>query len=217
MLRRYSSARGHQADHDPTLGFAFGWRLEILRAPLWLRDLAGAWIFYSVLPAWPGLKPRFERIARFAPWIGLVLGGLQSFLWLVLIRADWPTSAVALLVIGLGAWLSGGLHLDGLMDTADGLAAGRERCLQAMDDSCVGASGVQALLVVVLLQIAALLRLGSLAPLALLIAAFWGRCAPLWAMARFFYLREGQAGTASFHRRYRQGWQELVWVSCRRL
>ncbi|MED5469391.1 MAG: adenosylcobinamide-GDP ribazoletransferase, partial [Cyanobacteriota bacterium] len=150
-----------------------------MRAPLWLRDLAGAWIFYSVLPAWPGLKPRFERIARFAPWIGLVLGGLQSFLWLVLIRADWPTSSVALLVIGLGPWLSGGLHLDGLMDTADGLAAGRERCLQAMDDSCVGASGVQALLVVVLLQIAALPRLGSLAPLALLIAAFWGRCAPL--------------------------------------
>ena len=210
MLRRYFSATGHQADHDPTLGFAFGWRLEILRAPLWLRDLAGAWIFYSVLPAWPGLKPRFERIARFAPWIGLVLGGLQSFLWLVLIRADWPTSAVALLVIGLGAWLSGGLHLDGLMDTADGLAAGRERCLQAMDDSCVGASGVQALLVVVLLQIAALIRLGSLAPLALLIAAFWGRCAPLWAMARFFYLREGQAGTASFHRRYRKGWQEAL-------
>ncbi|MED5562323.1 MAG: adenosylcobinamide-GDP ribazoletransferase [Cyanobacteriota bacterium] len=181
-----------------------------MRAPLWLRDLAGAWIFYSVLPAWPGLKPRFERIARFAPWIGLVLGGLQSFLWLVLIRAGWPTSAVALLVIGLGAWLSGGLHLDGLMDTADGLAAGRERCLQAMDDSCVGASGVQALLVVVLLQIAALLRLGSLAPLALLIAAFWGRCAPLWAMARFFYLREEQAGTASFHRRYRKGWQEAL-------
>ena len=29
-------------------------------------------------------------------------------------------------------------------------------------------------------------------------------------MARFFYLREGQAGTASFHRRYRQGWQEAL-------
>ncbi|MFL0756259.1 MAG: adenosylcobinamide-GDP ribazoletransferase, partial [Prochlorococcus sp.] len=129
-------------------------------APSWLRDLAGAWVFYSVLPAWPLLKPRFERIARFAPWIGLVLGGLQSLLWLILTGANWPTAAVALLVIGLGAWLTGGLHLDGLMDMADGLAAGRERCLQAMEDSRVGASGVQALLVVVLIQIAALLRLG---------------------------------------------------------
>ena len=45
--------------------------------PAWLRDLAGAWIFYSVLPAWPWPKPRFQRIARFAPWVGAVLGLLQ--------------------------------------------------------------------------------------------------------------------------------------------
>ena len=210
MVRRCSSVRRHQAVPDPTLDFAFAWSLEILPAPSWLRDLAGAWVFYSVLPAWPLLKPRFERIARFAPWIGLVLGGLQSLLWLILTRANWPTAAVALLVIGLGAWLTGGLHLDGLMDMADGLAAGRERCLQAMEDSRVGASGVQALLVVVLIQIAALLRLGPLAPLALPIAAFWGRCAPLWAMGRFCYLREGCSGTASFHRRYGQGWREAL-------
>ncbi|MGA0162149.1 MAG: adenosylcobinamide-GDP ribazoletransferase, partial [Vulcanococcus sp.] len=35
-----------------------------------LRDWAGAWIFYSVLPLPPGVTPRFERIARFAPWVG---------------------------------------------------------------------------------------------------------------------------------------------------
>ncbi|NCV92754.1 MAG: adenosylcobinamide-GDP ribazoletransferase, partial [Synechococcaceae bacterium WB7_3xG_012] len=35
----------------------------------WLGDLAAAWIFYSVLPLPPGLTPRFERIARFAPWV----------------------------------------------------------------------------------------------------------------------------------------------------
>ncbi len=208
MVRRCCSDRRHQAVPDPTLGFAFEWGLEILPAASWLRDLAGAWVFYSVLPAWPVLKPRFERIARFAPWIGLVLGGLQSLLWLILTHAHWPAAAVALLVIGLGAYLTGGLHLDGLMDTFDGLAAGPARCLQAMEDSRVGASGVQALLVVVLLQIAALIRLGPLAPLALPIAAFWGRCAPLWAMGRFCYLREGSSGTASFHRRYNQGWRE---------
>jgi len=47
-------------------------------SPAWLRDLAGAWIFYSVLPAWPGIAPRFERIARFAPCIGLVLAFRDS-------------------------------------------------------------------------------------------------------------------------------------------
>ncbi|MEB3266749.1 MAG: adenosylcobinamide-GDP ribazoletransferase, partial [Cyanobacteriota bacterium] len=54
------------------------------RVPSWLRDLAGAWIFYSVLPAWPNLAPRFQRIARFAPWIGALLGGLQGLVWWLL-------------------------------------------------------------------------------------------------------------------------------------
>ena len=90
----------------------------------WLSDLAGAWIFYSVLPAWPWLSPRFQRIARFAPWIGLVIGALQALLCWGLLQLGWSTGAAAPLVIALGIWLSGGLHHDGLMDTADGLAAG---------------------------------------------------------------------------------------------
>ena len=93
--------------------------------------------------------------------------------------------------------------MDGLMDTADGLAAGQERCLDAMDDSRVGASGVQALLLVVLLQAGALIRLGAWAPLALVMAAVIGRVAPLGAMAWFPYLRLG--GTAAFHRRHWRG------------
>ncbi|MEA5410639.1 adenosylcobinamide-GDP ribazoletransferase, partial [Synechococcus sp. BA-120 BA3] len=117
-----------------------------LSAPPWLRDLAGAWIFYSVLPAWPAPAPRFERIARFAPWIGAVLGALQGLLWWAL-EGRVPLLAQVALVLALGLWLSGGLHMDGVMDSADGLAAG-DRCLEAMADSRVGASGVQALALV---------------------------------------------------------------------
>ena len=181
--------------------------LRIASLP-WFRDLAGAWIFYSVLPAWPWLSPRFERIARFAPWIGLVIGGLQALLWFLLSAMNWSVESCALLAIALGTWLTGGLHVDGLMDTADGLAAGQERCLEAMDDSRVGASGVQALLLVVLLQAGALIRLGTWAPMALVMAAVIGRVAPLSAMARFPYLRQG--GTAAFHRRHWRG--VLDWV-----
>ena len=164
--------------------------------PSWLRDLSGAWIFYSVLPAWPGIQPRFVRIARFAPWIGAVLGGLQALLWAVLEGRVPPLAQVALL-LALALWLTGGLHMDGAMDTADGLAAG-ERLLEAMDDSRVGASGAQALAQLLLLRGAALACLGAAAPLALLWAAVWGRVAPLAAMAHFPYLRPG--GTAAFHR-----------------
>ena len=172
-----------------------------LPRPAWLADLAGAWIFYSVLPAWPWPAPRFERIARFAPWIGLVLGGLQALLWWSL-QARVPLLAQVALVLAAGLLLSGGLHMDGAMDTADGLAAG-ERLLEAMEDSRVGASGAQALALLLLLRGAALACLGPLAPLPLVAAAVWGRIAPLVAMARFPYLRPG--GSAGFHRRHWAG------------
>ncbi len=169
----------------------------------WLADLAGAWVFYSVLPLPPGLQPRFERIARFAPWVGALIGALEAGLWLLL--APGGLLAQAALVIAFGVWISGGLHLDGAMDTADGLAAGPERCLEAMEDSRVGASGVQALLQVLLLRLGGLALLGAAAPWALVWAAVWGRLAPLLAMQAFPYLRDAHSGTAAFHRRHWRG------------
>ncbi|WP_231884169.1 adenosylcobinamide-GDP ribazoletransferase [Synechococcus sp. MIT S9504] len=177
-------------------------------SPPWLRDLAGAWVFYSVLPGWPWPAPRFERIARFAPWIGAVIGGLMAALWFLLSALNWPPVATAPVVLALGLWLTGGLHLDGLMDTADGLAAGSSRCLEAMDDSRVGASGVQAAFIVLLLQFSALVQLAGFAPAALVFSAIFARVSPLWAMGRFGYLRAQDRGTAAFHRRNWCGWSE---------
>jgi adenosylcobinamide-GDP ribazoletransferase len=154
-----------------------------------------------VLPAGPWIQPRFARIARFAPWIGAVLGGLQALLWAAL-EGRVPTLAQVALVLALALWLTGGLHMDGAMDTADGLAAG-DRLLEAMDDSRVGASGAQALALLLLLRGAALACLGAAAPMALVWAAIWGRVAPLAAMAHFPYLRPG--GTAAFHRHHWAG------------
>ena len=83
-----------------------------------------------------------------------------------------------------------------------------ERRLEAMEDSRVGASGLLALVMVLLLQVAALIQLGGQAPLGLCLAAFWARVAPLWAMARFDYLRAD--GTAAFHREHgRPLWDAL--------
>ncbi|MBD1193294.1 adenosylcobinamide-GDP ribazoletransferase [Vulcanococcus sp. Clear-D1] len=186
--------------------------LAVAKAPFrlaWLGDLAGAWIFYSVLPLPPGITPRFERIARFAPWVALVIGGLEAALWQGLAGAGLVAQLA--LVLALGSALSGGLHLDGAMDTADGLAAGPQRRLEAMDDSRVGASGVQALLQLVLVRIGGLALLAVAAPWGLVWAAVWGRIAPLVAMQLFPYLREPGTGTAAFHRRHWQGWwAELV-------
>lgn len=168
----------------------------------WLADLAGAWVFYSVLPLPPALRPRFERIARFAPWVGAVIGGLEAGLWLLL-GPGGPLAQVAL-VIAFDLWISGGLHVDGAMDTADGLAAGPARRLEAMEDSRVGASGVQALTLLLALRVGGLALLAAAAPWALVWAAVWGRLAPLLAMHHYPYLRQG-VGTAGFHRRHWRG------------
>jgi adenosylcobinamide-GDP ribazoletransferase len=166
-------------------------------------------MFYSVLPAWPGIAPRFQRIARFAPLIGVVLGGVQALLWL-LSEAWLPDGARVALVIALALVLTGGLHHDGALDSADGLAAG-PRALEAMKDSRVGAAAVQAALLLALLRAAGLLCLAPMAAgigaTALVWAGFWGRVAPLLAMHRYPYLRQAPAdrGTAAFHRRHWAG------------
>ena len=80
--------------------------------------------------------------------------------------------------------------------------------LEAMEDSRVGASGVQLSVVVLLLQFAALVRLDSLAPIALLVTSALSRVSPLWAMARFAYLRVN--GTAGFHRHHHKGLGDAV-------
>lgn len=73
-----------------------------------------------------------------------------AFLGVILACTSWlagfvfPPSIVALLLIGILVLLTGGLHWDGWMDTADGLLSGHHghRALEIMKDSRVGANAV---------------------------------------------------------------------------
>ncbi len=154
----------------------------------WLKDLHGAWIFYTILPKIPFLKAKFNHIARFAPYIGIVIGIIQAFIWIILSQNSWSITSIALITIAINFSLTGGLHYDGLIDTADGIAAGKDKCLEAMRDSRVGATGISSLIVIICLQIASLIKIGYFAPLALMISSFWGRTAPLFAIESFPYL-----------------------------
>ena len=91
----------------------------------------------------------------------------------------------AVLAIGLLALLTGGLHLDGLADTADGLGSRRPRdeALAIMRRSDVGPLGVAALLFTVLVQITALATVdpGWPGAGAVLLAAVTGRVAVVLA------------------------------------
>ena len=68
---------------------------------------------------------------------------------------------VALLLVAALALVTGVLHLDGLADVCDGLAArgGRERFLAVMKDSRIGAAGAAGLVLALFLKYQALLAL----------------------------------------------------------
>ena len=113
---------------------------------------------------------------------------MQSFSWLLLTHFNWPISSVALISIAISIFITGGLHIDGLMDTADGIGAGPSKRLEAMKDSRVGAIGVQSLVIILILQIAAILKLGFFAPFAFPLAAFWGRLSQIFAIENYEYI-----------------------------
>lgn len=87
------------------------------------------------------------------PLVGLVLGVWQVVAALIL-SALLPVSVAAIIVLILSVALTGGLHLDGWMDTADGVLShrSRERMLAIMKDSRVGAMGVIAAVLLLSLQ-----------------------------------------------------------------
>jgi adenosylcobinamide-GDP ribazoletransferase len=113
--------------------------LTIIPGPKNLRSVDGGWA------------------AIFFPIIGLLLGA-------VLVLSDFPLRLLAspglcaAVLVAVLAFLTRGLHLDGLSDTFDGLGAGgdRDRMLAIMDDSHVGAFGMIAVLLVLILKIEAI-------------------------------------------------------------
>ncbi len=98
-------------------------------------------------------KEDLGRSTALFPLAGLTIGALLAGLnWLI---SPWLARPLcdALLITAL-AVLTGGLHLDGLADVCDGLAArgGRERFLAVMKDSQVGAIGAAGLVLCLLLK-----------------------------------------------------------------
>lgn len=93
------------------------------------------------------------RALLYYPLVGLLLGILLAGLaWLC---QGLPVSVQATLVLLFWCGLTGGLHLDGLADSADGWMGGlgdRERTLRVMKDSHIGAMGALALMLQLLLK-----------------------------------------------------------------
>ena len=120
------------------------------------------------LAEWVGYSPDMLRTsAAHFPGIGVVVGGVAAavFALLQLLLPDTtftPLVAAAFSTVAT-VWITGGFHEDGLADVADGLGGSydRERALEIMKDSRVGAFGAMALVLALLCKVALLALLGS--------------------------------------------------------
>ena len=163
-----------------------------------VSSFGGAMIFYTRIPL-PEVWPiQFERIARWCPLIGLMLGASLGLMDWGLIWLGFPNLVRSIFIVAIAVGLTGGLHLDGVSDTADGLAVtDPERRLVVMKDSLTGAFGVMAIALVLLLKFAALSELGSERWFCLMVAMGWGRWGQVAAIAFYPYLRA--EGKGAFH------------------
>ena len=174
----------------------------------WSGRFAAAIRFLTIFPL-PGTLGTTEKdlagSTAFFPLVGLLLGCIA-------VPVTWgmyqlfPPMVTAVLTTFILLAFSGGLHLDGLADTADGFFSARpkEKILEIMRDSASGAMGVTALTVLLLLKIACLSSLSTNLIFAVFLMPIAGRSAILLMMALLPYVRlSGGLGSLFYSRRSR--------------
>jgi adenosylcobinamide-GDP ribazoletransferase len=127
--------------------------------------------------------------------------GALSAIVATLLASSLTPLVSAVLGVATSTALTGALHLDGLADTADGRGARtRERALAIMRESTVGAYGVIAITLDLIMRVALLraLTLRHDAIIAATIAGLFSRATPAMLMSFLPYAREGDGIGRSF-------------------
>ena len=131
-----------------------------------LRSLAIAFAMYSRIPmprvAWNSENMRYA--ACFLPFVGVLIGGLEVLLFWGGALLGLSPLVRALLAAALPVLVTGGIHLDGFMDTKDALNSygSREEKLRILKDSRVGAFAVIRLALYFLIFLAAAAEIAAL-------------------------------------------------------
>ncbi len=123
----------------------------------------------GALANWVGFSPAMLRAsAAHFPGVGWLVAGVSCgvaalALW-ALPDSPYRPLVAAVLATVASVWLTGGFHEDGLADLIDGLGGSmqRERALEIMKDSRIGAFGAMALVLALMAKVALLALLGSL-------------------------------------------------------
>lgn len=133
-----------------------------------MRVLKSFFISFSIyskipVPQFPWKEEDMRYTLCFFPWVGAVIGGLV-LLWNRFAMA-YGVGDVTYAAIGsaIPLVISGGFHLDGFMDTMDALHSyqGKERKLEILKDSHVGAFAVICLVLYYLIYVGAFAKVRS--------------------------------------------------------
>lgn len=163
-----------------------------------MRGFFAALMFLTRIPL-PKLNisPKdWHKSAMYFPLVGLLIGGVL-YLASFGLNDLFPATVSAFLIVLIWIWITGGLHIDGWMDLADGFGSNRsrEQMLEIMKDSRVGAMGVIAAICLIggkWVAVYELLRLNF--AIILLISPFVARFLLISAIRFFPYRKQGGIG-----------------------
>jgi adenosylcobinamide-GDP ribazoletransferase len=181
-----------------------------------MKPLLAAIQFLTVIPfpkSFTGGEKELEKCMPFFPVVGLLIGIIIAAFDHVMGFIFPPLPASVMTVIAMTG-ISGGLHMDGLADTADGFfsARPRERVLEIMRDSRTGVMGVLGVVFVIVLKVSVLISLfPPLRPGIIVLMPLAGRCSFVVMMTALPYVRrEGGLATAFG---VGKSWLNVLWTS----
>ncbi len=179
-----------------------------------MKRLWAASGFLTVIPLPAICRHTEEDLVRsvpFFPVVGLLIGLFAAGI-AALLDGVFPSLVLSVVLVGWLAVAHGGLHLDGLGDTADGFFSpyGRDRVLEIMRDTHIGVFGCMAVGVIFALKVAALASLsGEHRIKAVLLAPLVGRCVMVPMLG--FLPSARPDGLGRLFCRHRSVW-ESVWA-----
>lgn len=163
-----------------------------------LHALAAAVMFFTRVPVpsgWGGKPEDLQRAAGYFPLVGWFVGGVAAAVWWLAAHV-WPPLVASGVSLVATLLLTGAFHEDGFADVCDGFGGGytKERVLEIMRDSRVGAFGAIGVVVMLGLKWQAVASLPISTSAFLLVAAHvLSRTVSVSLMAVLDYVREDAA------------------------
>ena len=159
-----------------------------------LRLFLTAVMFYTRIPvpAWVGYSPeQLNRSTRYFPTIGWIVGAVVAGVYAAA-QFLLPNAVAVVLAIVAGVLATGAFHEDGFADVCDGFGGGvgKERTLEIMKDSRVGAYAVIGTILLFALKITMLSGLGDAGLKVIVPAIFFAAVSSRWLIVTIIFTDE---------------------------